>query len=104
MRLPTRYILLVEVKLVELPNQFEPPEEPFQFSTDDPMKQAAELMQRAIKPPAIISGLSAIPYQQPSGFDFRKSASVTVQSFAELAEIVGPQFEALTKQIESERP
>jgi hypothetical protein len=93
--LPKRYALSVEVKLIELPNQFDEPQEPISAS-DDPMQVAAALMNRAMAQPV------AIPYQ-PAGFDFRKSATVTVQSFDGLANIIG-QFSALTTQIEAERP
>jgi hypothetical protein len=102
-KLPKRYALQVQVKLMELPNQFEPPEEPFEFSTDDPMKQAAELMNRATR--SIGSNAPAYPMypQEPAGFAFHKSASVTVQGFDGLAKIIG-QFEQLTQQIEAEQP
>ena len=99
--MPKRYAMTIEVKLMELPNQFEPPEEPFQFSTDDPMKQAAELMTRASRSMAP----TAYPMypSQPAGFAFHKSASVTVHGFDGLARIIG-QFEQLTQQIEAEQP
>lgn len=100
MSLPKRYALSVEVKLVELPNQFAEPEEPFQFSTDDPMKQAAELMGRATR---VMTPVYPAYPQQPAGFDWRKSANVSVSNFGALAKIIS-QYDELTQQIESERP
>lgn len=95
MNLPKRYALSVEVKLVELPNQFQEPEERL---SDDPMKAMVGMLQKVGTP--IMSGM---PYQQPAGFDFRKACSVTVQNFSSLAKII-EQYDELTRQIESERP
>ena len=47
--------------------------------------------------------LIRMPFQQQAGFDFRKSSTVTVQSFQGLAKII-EQYDELTRQIESERP
>jgi hypothetical protein len=100
--LPKRYALSVEVKLIELPDQFKEPEKPFEFSTDNPMQQAAELMGHMGRVATAVPHYPMYP-QQPSGFDFRKSAQVTVQSFGGLAHIV-EQFEELTRKIEAEQP
>jgi hypothetical protein len=101
MSLPKRYALSVEVKLVELPNQFDPPEEPFTFSTDDPMKQAAEIMNRATR---VV--VPANPYgygQLAAGFDYRKTCTVSVADFMGLSRIICS-FDELTKDVEEHNP
>ena len=100
-KLPKRYALTVEVKLMELPNQFTEPEQPTGFSSDDPMKQAAELMSRGVR--ALTPAAPMFPSYTPAGFDFRKGTTITVQSFAGLAKII-EQYDELTRQIEAERP
>ena len=91
--IPKRYALSVEVKLVEIPGQFDEPQEQVQH---DPMKMAAQLMNSMVRPPAMM-------YQQPDGFDFRKACTVTVSSFVALSGIFG-QFDELVKQIEERNP
>ena len=95
MNLPKRYALSVEVKLIELPDQFKEPEEP---TSNDPMEVLASMGKRVLAVPAY-------PHypQMPAGLDFRKSANVTVQSFGALTDIV-LKFDELTQQIEAERP
>lgn len=94
--LPRQYVLTVEVKLTELPNQFREPEEPI---SDDPGKMLSQ----------VVGKLTAIPmnsgafYPEQAGFDFRKAATVTVSNFAALAKII-EQYDELTRQIEAERP
>lgn len=77
--LPRQYVLTVEVKLTELPNQA------LGKLTAIPMNSAA-----------FYSG-------QQAGFDFRKAATVTVSNFAALAYII-EKYDELTWQIEAERP
>ncbi len=97
--IPKRYSLSVEVKLIELPNQFDPPEEPLMVS-DDPMKTAADLMGKMVS----AASRPAMPWpEQPAGMNFHKSATVTVNGFGGLADIV-LKFDELTTQIEAERP
>ena len=100
-KLPKRYALTVEVKLMELPNQFPEPEEPITFSSDDPMKQAAELMSKGLR--VMAPAVPMFPSYALAGFDFRKGITVTVQSFSGLAKII-EQYDELTRQIEAERP
>ena len=90
--LPRQYVLTVEVKLTELPNQFREPEEP---TSDDPGKMLSQ----------VVGKLTAIPMNpgQQAGFDFRKAVTVTVSNFAALAYII-EQYDELTRQIEAERP
>jgi hypothetical protein len=92
--LPKRYALSVEVKLIEIPGQFNEPPEPIRES-DDPMKMAAQLFNRVANPPAI----PAIMYEQPAGLNFRKACTVTVSEFMGLSRILCD-FDELVKQIE----
>ena len=92
--LQKRYVLAVEVKLIELPNQFAEPE-PELIASDDPMKLAAQIMGQMGK------AAVAYPtgYQQSAGFDFRKSCTVSVSDFMGLSRIICD-FDELVKQIE----
>lgn len=95
---PKRYALSVEVKLVELPNQFDEPEQDFS-ATDDPMKMIGQIMGKMDK----VAISHPLGFQQPAGFDFRRAATISVHHFAGLAKIIS-QYDELTQQIESERP
>lgn len=102
MKLPKRYVLSVEVKLIEVPNQFAEPPEPFVPSSDDPMKAATEFLGRmgntVLNPPMI-----SLPFQHPAGFEFHKSCSVTVSDFMGLSRIICD-FDELVKVIEEQHP
>lgn len=96
MSLPKRYALSVEVKLIELPNQFDPPEEP--MPTDDPMKMAGLMMARMVAPTAYP------PYpQQPAGVHYHKSVAVSAHGFVGASRII-ERFDELASQIEAEQP
>jgi hypothetical protein len=91
-----RYMMSLELKLVELP---EPEHESEIRPGDDPMQTVSRMLTRVMPSPGAI----AMPYAQPSGFDFRKQVAVTVPSFSGLAKII-EQYDQLTQQIELERP
>lgn len=94
MELPKRYSLSIEVKLIELPDQFREPDEP---PPDDPVKLLTVMGQRALAMPAVPV------FQQPQGFDWRKNATITVTNFLALAKVL-EQYDELTRRIESETP
>lgn len=98
MNLPKRYALSVEVKLIEIPGQFNEPEPEISLS-DDPMKMASQIMGKMGQ----VALAHPVGYQQPSGFDWRKSATVSVSNFSGVAKIL-EQFDELTQQIDAEQP
>ena len=96
MSLPKRYALSVEVKLIELPNQFDPPEEP--LPTDDPMKMAGLMMARMAAPAAYPAY-----QQQPVGVNYHKAVTVSAHGFVGAARII-ERFDELASRIEAEQP
>lgn len=86
-----KYILSVEVKLQEVPEDPEPIEVK---PAGDPMQVLADMANRVVvaRQPAFMCGGSA-------GFEFRKAATVSVADFAGLADVVG-KFDSLMHDIE----
>lgn len=89
-----KYLLSVEVKLQELPD-----EEPLPAIRpgDDPLAAMAGMFAPAVK--SMVGGAMA-PFQfgSKAGFDFRKSTPITVRDFAALAGVVG-KFDNLVQDI-----
>jgi hypothetical protein len=83
-------------------NQFDPPEEPFVFDPNEPMKTAAEMLNRF---PKMLQPTNTVPSwpQQPAGFDYRNSCTISAHGFVGAARIV-ERFDELAKQIEAEQP
>ena len=91
-----RYMLSVEVKLVELPD---PPEIIEMTKHPDPLENLGKIGAKLLE-----QGVAAIPLMgmRGAGIDFHKSAVVSAASFAALAHIL-EQYDKLTGEIELER-
>jgi hypothetical protein len=97
-----RYMLNVEVKLIEM-DEPDVPEEPLQVDTaglnDDPMvafKSIGAQALKLMKPPV---GGFGMPFTLPAGLDYRKSVSISVPNFVGIVEVLG-KYETLTRELQ----
>jgi hypothetical protein len=100
-----RYVMHVEVKLIEV-NEPEPIEEPIEkrHGDENPLTTISSMMTKVangiMAAPAI--PFPAIPFSQPGGIDWRRSAMITAGSVQTITKII-EQFEELTNEISLER-
>lgn len=94
-----KYVLAVEVKLIEIEEAPELPDLTAARISNDPMQAAVSVMS-SIGP--ILHPHPRAFMGQSAGFDFRKETSISVSNFAALAAIIG-RFDDLVADIEHEK-